>query len=831
MINSRTWMLAGASVLSLAVTAAHAQTAASTPAAPAAPEAGVVEEIIVTARRQSENLQNVPTTVSAVSGESLKKLSITQFQDVAALVPGLSLGTGSVTSGRSAAPSIRGVSYDASTQATPTVDIYQNDAPSDGQAAFQAVYDIQAIEVLRGPQGTLRGRTAPSGAITLTTRKANTTDYGGYVSAVATDHHGRNLQGAVNIPVVEGILGVRVAGVVDENRGDFVRSLNSSMVPLKTTTSGRISVNFTPVENFDANISYQHLNNHSRAFTQVAGLGALGGVSSAAPAGYNGPVIKASDRLDIDDAPRFTYFDYDFVTAQLNWEIFGQRLSYVGAYAKSDNNRHAALDYGNSVVGQSYFQDLDTRTSQTTHEVRLSSVGDQKIDYTVGYFYLTNPSKTGGTQVASFLPGAFGSPGGAANPSAFNSKFSLPTLINVDNSAKENSVFANVRYHLTEATEIAGGVRHIISDVDNVQTVFLGAGYISRAIGVPCSLAGFASTYGGGYCDIPIAAGATPVQNSSQKDRKKPTVYNLSISHRFSEQVLSYGTFATSWRRGANNFALANAENDPVLASLIFLPDEKSTSFETGVKSNWLDRRLRLNIAAFYQKYDGLLFQLASVPYLQANGATVSLSGSTINVGADAIVKGIDFDGAFQATPNWSISGALSYADGKVDNDVIPCRDSNFDGTPDSGTPTFNDFRSRNLHIATCKSSQSVSREPLWSATLQSEYWRPVGGMEAYVRGLLSYYPENKRRNLGYTVPNYGLLNVFAGLRSADGAWDINLFARNLTKTSEETSRDPDSTIAAGGTSSFFGDTGYRWVSYTPPREIGISLRYAFGAR
>ncbi len=828
MNNTRIMMLAGVSALTLSAGAVQAQTAAK----PAAAEPLMVGEVIVTARRQSENLQNVPTTVSAVSGDSLKKLAITQFQDVAALVPGLSLGTSSVTAGRSPAPSIRGVSYDASTQASPTVDIYQNDVPIDGTVAFQAVYDIQAIEVLRGPQGTLRGRTAPSGAITLTTRRADTHDYGGYVSAQATDHGGRNLQGAANIPLIDSVLGVRLAAVVDENKGDFVTSLNSAFLPVKSTRSGRISVNFTPTETFDATVSYQKLNSHKRQFTQIEGNGAPGGVSAAAPAGYNGPVITASQRLDVDDSPRFNYTDNDFLSAQLNWEVLGQRLSYVGGYTKGDATTVGALDYGNVLIGRSYFQNLNTKNSQTTHEIRLSSVGsDRLIDYTVGYFYSKAPSKTGGTQVASFLAGSFGSPGAPANPRVLDSRYSLPTLITVNNNATENSVFANVRVHLGEATELSGGVRHIVSKVDNVQTVFLGAGMISRAIGFPCSAAGFASSYGGGFCDIPIAAGTTPVQNSSQKNTEKPTVYNLSISHRFSDQVLSYGTFATSWRRGANNFALANAENDPVLTSLIFLPDEKSKSFETGIKTNWLDRRLRLNLAAFYQKYDGLLFQVTSIPYLQANGATVSVSNSTFNVGADSVVKGFDFDGAFQVTPNWSLNGGISYADGKVDNDTVPCRDGNFDGIPDSGVPTLSDFRSRNIHVATCKSDQATSREPLWSGTLQSEYWRPVGGVEAYVRGLLSYYPENKRRNAGYTVPNYGLLNVFAGVRSPDGAWDLNVFARNLTKTGVETSRDVDYTTPAGGVATFFGQSGYRWTSYTSPREIGVSLRYAFGAR
>ncbi|MGH1560407.1 hypothetical protein ACRAWD_27580 [Caulobacter segnis] len=113
------------------------------------------------------------------------------------------------------------------------------------------------------------------------------------------------------------------------------------------------------------------------------------------------------------------------------------------------------MDYGNILLGRSYFQTLNTKNSQTTHEVRISSDNkDSPIEYTLGYFYSKTPSKTGGTQPASFLAGAFGSPGAPANPRLLDARYMLPTLINVDNHATENSVFANVRVHLGEKTEL-----------------------------------------------------------------------------------------------------------------------------------------------------------------------------------------------------------------------------------------------------------------------------------------------------------------------------------------------------------------------------------------
>ncbi len=832
MKNTRYWMLAGASALTLVATAAAAQTTAAGADSPASAKAKVDDTVVVvTARRKNENLQNVPTTVSAVTGESIKKLALTQFQDVQAVVPGLTLGVSNVTSGRTPAPSIRGVSYDASTGAAPTVDIYQNDVPIGGDQAFQAMYDMQGIEVIRGPQGTVRGRTAPSGAITLTTRRADTRYFGGYFSALASDHDARNLQGALNVPIINGVLGMRIAGVHDENEGDFVKSVHNSENPLKSTSSGRASLYFTPTSNFDANITYQGLDVHNRQFTQVEGPGAPGGVSSAAPAGYNGPAITSSQRLGVTDDPRITKTNYQLWTGQVNWTLGSNRLSYVGGYDTSKGLTHSDIDYGNNVIGHGFYQDLNSRSKQTTHELRLTSVGsDRLFDYTLGYYYQKSSNLTTGGQPASFLAGTFGNPANPADPTVFNSQYMLPTIIYVNNQSTEKSFYANGVLHLGK-TEISAGYRHIVSDVNNAQIINLGAGMIATKIGFPCSFAHFASTFGGGYCDVPIAASTTPVQNATEVDRKSPSVYNLSISHRFSDNVLAYGTYATSWRRGANNISLANADSDPVLSALTFLPDESSTSYESGIKTNWFAKRLRLNLAIFDQKFNGLMFQEASIPYLAANGAQTQVQSTTINIGANSIVKGFDFDGAYQITPNWSLSGGLSYADGKVANALVPCRDSNFDGVPDTGLPTASQFQAHNAHIAECKTNQSVSRDPLWNANATTEYWRPVGNVEAYVRALATYYPQNTRRNLTYLVPAYSLVNLYAGVRSPDGDWDLGFYVRNLFNTGATTSLEPDPTPSASNAATYFGSSGYYFTSYTPPREVGIQLRYAFGSR
>jgi outer membrane receptor protein involved in Fe transport len=145
-------------------------------------------EIIVTARRKEENLEDVPQTVAVVTGDSLEKLNIHTLTELDKVVSGLQI------SGQQA--SMRGVTFIQSSVSGDTVAAYINDAPIRGNLIFTSNFDVGQIEVLRGPQGTLRGIAAPSGAITMTTRRADLEDFGGTFYGALNDHHGHNLRGS-----------------------------------------------------------------------------------------------------------------------------------------------------------------------------------------------------------------------------------------------------------------------------------------------------------------------------------------------------------------------------------------------------------------------------------------------------------------------------------------------------------------------------------------------------------------------------------------------------------------------------------------------------------
>jgi iron complex outermembrane receptor protein len=766
---------------------ALAQTAASGPT-----ELG---EIVVTARRRSESLQEVPQTVNAVTADTLQKLNIRQFADIQTVVPGLTLAQRQgPTSGEA---SMRGVTFNSFTAAQPTVAFYLNDAPLSPSELFQSMFDIGQIEVLKGPQGTVRGISAPSGAITVTTRKPSLSEFGGYVDVTATDQKARNAQGAINIPVIKDVLAVRVAGVIDENAGDHVRSIHSALAPKTTTSAERISVSFEPTDAFNANVVYQHFDRKVLNFNQVEGPGRGTTVD---------PPLAAADRASVQDQPGGSSTHLDFVNLQLDSRIFGQHLSYTGAYRRQGVVSQPAQDRGDLLPGTEVFQHTTTAATSTTHEVRLASdpAPGRFFDYTVGAFYSWQNSEVNNTSLAFFLPGAQPNPN-----SAFQSLTTGPTVF------QETSLFGNVTLHLGAQTELSGGVRHIWSITNSGLQGSL----------VSPSLPGLV---------IPLNLGGSHRYSST------PNIYNVSLSHHFSRDLLAYVTTGTAFRPPIAvpvPPAAFPASNNPDIQALAFHPAETSRSYEVGVKSTWLDGRARVNVAVFRQRFDNLSFFTSPILNRDLTTGAVQLNQLTAN--ANALVNGVDLDAAFQVTREWNISLQYSYAHSQSSS-PLPCntgtlQNPNFNtgdqhfpvnGGPTSGVISF------------C-SGGSPTRLPLWSLSAQSEYMHPITDTyDGFLRGQLSYYPENKylEPGSGFASSSYGLLNMFAGVRSHDGAWEVSVFARNLTGTNTTLDINP-AQANLGGAFRFFPalaaqQSGYYEVTgYTPPREVGVNVHYAWGAR
>ena len=793
----------------------------------------VSNDIIVTARRRDERLQDIPQVVNAVTDETLKKLNILDFEDVQAVVPGLTLSADGVLS-RAA---LRGVSFLPETRTSGTVEFYYNDALVESNFLFKSLYDVGQIEVLRGPQGTLRGRSAPSGAITITTRAPNVSEIGGYMSMSGTHLGGINAQGAINVPLIQDVLALRVAGVVDQNDLDGVRSINGGAKPRAFTRSFRTSLRFEPTDGIRATVTYQWLKENLDAYTQVFGSGAP--AFPTHPAGYNGPVITPGQRLAITNQPNRASAFQQVLVGNVELDLGGHRLSYVGSYSSKDNDEVFDGDPGNMLPNAAIFSARPNKFSQMTHEARLSSTERLAglFDYTLGAFYSRQTIDSFARGPQAFLPGSFGSPLLAVpDPYSFNPRYQPYRTTSLIEKQRELSFFGNVTLHLGDKTEFSGGGRYIIYKNDSrIVASLLPTLVAVNRLAPQCATLSVGSTYPG-TCDLPGTAIGIPVGVQATipaRDRFDPFVYNLSLSHKFSDDLMVYASLGTAWRRGLDTSAeISDVTNNVVLRGVTLIEPETSKTYEIGIKSTWFYKRLRINVTAFHQTFDGLIFRTQPAPYITSNGITApSVVTRPWTVNADAVINGIDAEVSFDVTPRWNITAAFSYADGKVNNTPIPCQDSNFDGTPDTGTVTVGSFPAGSV-ISLCNSRDPISQNPLWNLNLQSEFNFPVSEkVDGFIRGLLNYYPSNDRRNIGFVVQDYALLNVYAGIRDPKGAWEVSAFAKNATGTNTQLSRSFEEIQSPSQIQAAFGPSGYRTTSYTPRFETGLTVRYAFGAR
>ncbi|MCJ8159672.1 TonB-dependent receptor [Sphingomonas sp. LaA6.9] len=814
--NSAYALMMGVSLVALAAPAqSYAQEAASQAPESAAAESTDASEqvIIVQARRRDEDIQDVPSVINAVTASEIADLNLREFTEVKTLAPGLELNTNANGIGGNAR--MRGVNFDTNASGNnATVEFYYNDAPISAGVILQQMYDIGQIEVQRGPQGTLRGRASPSGSITVTTHKPDLNEFGGFVDGTANDLGTLNFKGALNLPIIEGIAAIRVAGVWDENEVDRVRPTTNAVDgrdPFSRTKSGRISALIEPADWIRLEGSYQYMDRDLRSYDQVESFSV---VNPAAPPTTD-LLIRAKDRLAVQSDSRQINQRFDIYNWRAEFSGFGQRLIYQGQY--SEQRLHSVEPQDPAVVfpGRSIAQVTDSNAVGESHEIRLQN--DERVfdifDYVVGYFDNTLDSPTDLTRPTAIrLPLAFG--GGLASV--------VQTPIARRGGSHEKSFFGNVNAHIGDSLEISGGLRQIEYKDDSQL----------------------------------IVGGALLTDNQNDDDK---LIYNASIKYNINPDFLVYASTGSSWRPGINVVGDFNIAQSALEQSFLNLPPESSESYELGFKSTLLDNTLRFNLTAYHQKFKNFPYRVPGTGVYFVN--TVPTAQGPVQqvasfnfVGAVPVeVNGIEGELSYDINNDWNVGLFASYSLGKIKNGTIPCNDLNGDGVPDptGPAPTLAQLQAAvgADNLAACQVNQRASFLPPFSATLQSEYNLAISNkMDGFVRGLFSYYgssqgdPTNDFDDVG----DYGLLNLYTGVRDPDGAWELTLFAKNVFNTTKVLTRTtplftsyqqlPGAIIngvptITGRPSAATTTSSYTGITTTPPQEFGINFRFFFGSR
>lgn len=808
---------------------AYAQTVGSAadvpPAAAATSDNGGLGDIVVTARRDAENLQNVPVSVQVVTGSELQKLSITSADEVSKLAPGLTL----VNAGAATVVTLRGVTWQPGS-GTPATPIYFNEVPFDPASTIVSLFDVGQIEVLRGPQGTTRGAPSISGAVTITTRKPDLQEFGGYVQGLYGSGDHKDVQGAINAPIIKGVLAVRLAANIEDSHADRVRSVNSSINPRYKDRTYRGTVLFKPTDKLTLGAMYSHRISLSRTFAQVVGTGSPGFAPLGIPANFNGPALTQSDRKSVQDEPNLFPQNIDLLTVNASWEVLGHRLSYnYGRQWNRNKNQFNATDTANFLPGfESYSAPYFLQTpSFRTHEILLSSLPDDSrpFDYDIGWF----SKRSSGDQkflAPVYLPGAFGAPfaslpGQVTTP---NPRYVLNALVDAPIGQVFDSFHGNIKAHIDHKTELSAGFA-ILRDrvpvsfaVDTPQAAIAFPRFLPPAAGgCPSPLLPDSPDYGAAYCEF--TQPATTGVRSSFNPKYSAAIYNFSLSRRFSDSILVYATTGSSFRSG-----LPAIGNNGLPSGLLIPKPESAKSYEIGVKTSF-GNILRVDADIFQLDYKNQLTTFEGVQYFSSvPGAGVQTANVGFYRNIDSRVRGLEVAIAAKPLQNLSLGANISYSKIKSQGGSIPCN---------SSTPLTAD---NPINFCDSPKGQTLNQVSPFQTTINGDYELPLtDSIAGYFRFNVNY--KGKNPNFGnfrladgsYTSTKaYALVDLYAGLTGNKSGWDLGVYAKNVFNKQVELHRYlATNTVYA----LYAAPSGYNGVQVSLPREVGVSLRYAFGSR
>lgn len=603
-VASRLWLAAG-TALTLMAPPAWAQDSAAPTDDPA--------DIVVTAQKRAERLIDVPQSVTALSGSDLDRLAARQFVDFANTVPGLQyVSQGAGTS----QISMRGVTSGA--DVSPTVGIYVDQVPYGSSSAFAngarraldvGLFDVDRVEVLRGPQGTLYGASSMGGVLKYVMRTPSLTSFEGKVQTgvSSTEHGGTSYDGSavVNVPLVLDKVAVRASGFYSRDGGYFDNvATGQPNVDRGQVYGGRVEALLAPTEDLSIRLTgfAQNIRRDGNAYASIN----LDGTPVAGWLDQSHPLAEPFRS------------DFRLASATIDYHFGAATLTSVTSY--QSNATYASTD--GSAVYALYLQILAgvpaqavainelARTRKFTQEIRLASPTGQKLEWRIGGFYTHEKSLL--NQVANtYGAGLVLLPNVNAVTAAIDSRY------------EEYAIFGDVTYHLTDKFDVTGGIRYARNNQAFTQN----------------------------------ASGIFVVSAPGSSSHESVATYLANARYRFSKHVTAYARFATGYRPGGPNFRVI----DPVTGnpSAPAFGSDTLTSYEAGIKAETADRTFGIDLSGYYIDWKNiqLLSPVAGVTNF-TNGPGAHIKGAELTLTARP-------DRGLVATGN------LAYNDGKL-TEAVP---------------------------------------------------------------------------------------------------------------------------------------------------------------
>ncbi|NQX87261.1 MAG: TonB-dependent receptor [Halioglobus sp.] len=756
---------------------------------PVSSQGAGLEEVVVTATRRAESIQDIPINITAISSQLIERQRLTDLSDIARIVPGLTLIDQGPRSGNIL--TIRGLSAssitatDGDNNGGGLVGTYVGEIPLYIDLRLN---DLERVEILRGPQGTLYGAGTLGGAVRYIPNRpqADTLSYefrGDVYALDESNDAGYEAGGTVNVPLIDGTLAVRASldylndpGFIDypylvQEAGvsypdplpDFPESLDREAnvrskddVNDEDTWSGRLALRYAG-DWLDGTLSYYYQDQKvgGRQINQRLGFG-TGKYESANR--FKEPNKRKNELLALELVADLGFAELTSATGYSEYSEKGQR-------DQTDLLLELELSY-EFFPQFSAFTREDGNEDTFTQELRLVSTSEGPWNWIAGAFYskfkLDTLSQEYAPNYEEFLTGEPG-------PNALEYEEKLKQEV------EETAIFGEVGYNITAKWQVTVGARWFKFDDDAKSRVTL-----------------------------PIAErvfGEQPFDGANSTD-DDDTVFKFNTSYDFTDDIMSYLTISEGYRLGEVNAVTPCPDPLPVDRQLVCaLPDEQkvksdtSINYEIGLHSQFSDAVL-LNASVYYIEWDDIRLETST-----ENGFfPISTNGD----GAES--KGIEIEATWFITPDWYLQGSYAYTDAELSDfapGIVDGEDA-FAGDRLPGTPKNQGFLATNYTI------------PLNNGSDIDLYYSVVGQSNVYTKV--------GNRNFGESLGSF-FLHYAAATWNRD-AWRISLYVQNLFNEYAITGvRRDTSTFRQVG---LFDLSRRYFQNVVRPRQIGLNIVYNF---
>jgi iron complex outermembrane receptor protein len=753
-------------------------------------------DIIVTAQKREENLQDVPIAITALGTEKLDELQVTDFDDYARYVPSLSY--------QSSGPGFanvyfRGVASGENANhstSLPSVGTYLDEQPitTITGALDIHVFDIARVEALAGPQGTLYGASSQAGTIRIITNKPDTSGFYGEANVelnhVAHGDFGYIGEAFVNAPISSNAA-LRVVGWYKKDAGYIDNVAGSLTFPTSGITfdnADLVEEDYNDVETYGGRAALKiDLDENWTITPQVMGQKQVANGSFAQESGLGELQTMQFNPERSDDRwiqgaltieGKIGIFDVTYAGSYLKRKVSGETDYADYAYFYDALFGYGAYFYDNNgdLVNPNQYIQFDDRYTKQSHELRFASPPDQPVRFIGGVFYQRQKHNIEQNYIIDDIADSITVP-------TTESDIWLTKQIRID---RDYAIFGEVTGDVTQKLSVTLGTR--VYRYKNSLVGFFGyanPGFSSNPI----------------YrCQGPAQVEGSPCTNLDKVTADTDFIHRINATYKFNEDALVYVTFSRGFRPGGIN---RRGSLPPYRADFI-------DNYELGFKTSWLDNRLRLN-AAIYQ-LDWTDIQLS---FLGANGL------SEVRNAGNARIRGAEVDLFARMAPGLTLSAGAAYNDAQITEDFCRIANPSFDCTRPAG----------NDELAPAGTRLPVTSKFKGNALARYEF--PVGFGEAHLQAGMVY--EGRRtsdlrlfeRGLVGDLDDYTTVDLSGGV--TNGRWSAELFVRNLFDVNGQTAKgiqclettcgDPEGLTAIGGKI-------YTFV--IQPRTIGLKVGTKF---